>query len=524
MKTIKKHLISLAITLPLVVSCGTTKKVQTAALVENEKSIVIINDNDVHCNIDGYARMAGLRDAIADTAHVAMVTCGDYLQGGTIGAISHGQYIADIMKSMGYTALGLGNHEFDYQVSRMEELLAFIGTPVVCCNLFDMQQNRVFASYLLKQYGNKKVAFVGVVTPCTIQSEEYAFFDKEGRQHHHLAEKDVYRLVQEATNEARSKGADYVVVVSHLGESPNDLNVDSRGLIKATNGIDVVLDGHTHSTIPCEYIQNKDGKTVLTLQTGTQFANVGKVVFMPDGKKYASLVSLKDFDRENAVVRHVTDSVKTLANALVNRQICTSDYDLRILDEEGRQAVRLRETNAGDIIADAYRIVTGADFAISNGGGIRNEVKAGNLSYGNLVAMLPYDNYVCIVKITGQQLIDLLAKNTSSLPIEDGDFPQVSGMKFTVNTSSTTDRITDLTILDKATGKYVPVDVNREYNLATIDYCITGGGLRGMLKKNTILKQDIIIYSECLIEYITKHLNGHIGKEYAEPQGRITIK
>ena len=86
-----------------------------------QKSIVILYENDAHCGIDGYTKMAGLRDAInqSDTAYAAAVCCGDFLQGNTTGAISKGQYIADILRLMDYHALTLGNHEFDYGVPRM---------------------------------------------------------------------------------------------------------------------------------------------------------------------------------------------------------------------------------------------------------------------------------------------------------------------------------------------------------------------------------------------------------------------
>ncbi len=110
---------------------------------EAEKSIVILSDNDVHCSIDGYARLAGLYDAIAasDTAWAATVSCGDYLQGGNAGALSRGQYIVDVMNAVGFDAVTLGNHEFDYGMDRMQELMGQINAPVlgsVSCNVYDL--------------------------------------------------------------------------------------------------------------------------------------------------------------------------------------------------------------------------------------------------------------------------------------------------------------------------------------------------------------------------------------------------
>ena len=489
-----------------------------------EQSIVILFENDVHCGIDGYAKMVGLGDAISDTAQVTYVSCGDFIQGGTTGAISHGQYIIDIMKHIPYAAVTLGNHEFDYQVWRMKELLEQLPTTVTCVNFTDMEGKRYYAPYVMKQMGNRKVAFVGVVTPTTISSEEYAFFNTEGQQLYDLQAPRMVELVQQSVDEARKEGADYVVVLSHLGESPNDLDSDSRTLLSKTTDIDALLDGHTHSVIPHDIVLNKEGKPIVAAQTGTKFQNVGKLVIMPDGKMSTELIPTSEITMENAEVKAATDSILNLSHDLTSRPVFTSDVDLRILEDDGvTQAVRLHETNAGDIVTDAYRITTGADFAITNGGGIRTEIKAGDLTYGDMVALLPYDNYVSIVELTGRELRDLLDACTSSLPFTSGDFPQVSGIKFTVDTKAQ-ERIQDLMVLNKQTNDYEPINLDKTYQLATIDYCITGGGLQGKLKKNKVVKSSIIIYNECLINYVTDYLDAHITKEYEKPQGRITIR
>lgn len=488
-----------------------------------DRSIVVLYDNDAHCGIEGYAKMAGMRDAIADTAWTAVVSSGDYLQGGTAGAISKGQYIIDVMKHVGYDAVTLGNHEFDYKMDRMFELLGQLNVPVVNANLFDLATDKlVFSPYIIKTFGKKKVAFVGATTPTTLETESYAFYDAQGNSRYDLKPAQVYSLVQQAVDDARQNGADYVVMITHLGEDLNDMNVDSHGMIRHTNGIDVVLDGHTHSVVPAEYVKNKDGKPVLISQTGTQFANVGKLVIMPDGTLSTTLLPTESIPYRNAVVQQATDSINALIQAQTGRLVCNSEVDLRILNDAGRQLVRMAETNAGDIVADAFRIMTGADLAMTNGGGIRSEVKKGNLTYGDVVGMLPYDNYLCMVEVTGQKVVELLQANTSLLPITDGQFPQVSGIKFDVIVSTHT--IENVQILSKNTGNYEPIDLQKNYMLSTTDYCVSGGGFRNLLKDAKVVKDAVMLYNDALVEYITQNLNGHIGQEYAEPQGRITIK
>lgn len=488
-----------------------------------DKSIVILYDNDVHCDINGYAKIAGMRDAVSDTAWAAVVSSGDYLQGGTAGAISKGQYIIDVMKHVGYDAVTLGNHEFDYKMDRMFDLLGQLGVPVVNTNLFDLKTGeRVFAPYIIKSFGKKKVAFVGATTPTTLKTESYAFFDAEGNSRYDLKPAEVYSLVQQAVDDARQKGADYVVMITHLGEDLNEMNVDSHGMIRSTNGIDVVLDGHTHSVIPTEYVKNKDGKPVLISQTGTQFANIGKLVIMPDGTMTSTLLPVESISFRNARVQQATDSINAQIAAQTGRLVCQSEVDLRILNDAGRQQVRMDETNAGDIVADAFRIMTGADVAMTNGGGIRSEVKKGNLTYGDIVSLLPYDNYLSMVEVTGEKIIEVLTANTSLLPLTDGQFPQVSGIKFTAVVDTHT--VEDVQILNQQTGQYEPIDPKKIYTLSTTDYCISGGGFRNVLKDAKVLKDAVMLYNDALVEYIAKKLNGHIGQEYAQPQGRITIK
>lgn len=503
----------------LVTGCRT----QRSALQGREKSIVILYENDVHCGIDGYAKIAGIRDMIADTAWTATVNSGDYLQGGTAGAISKGQYIIDIMKHVGYDAVTLGNHEFDYKIPRMFKLLKGLHAPVTCVNLYRVSTGkRVYASYVMKKMGGKKVAFIGATTPTTLETESYAFYDDMGNSSYDLREKDVYQLVQEAVDEVRRKGADYVVMLTHLGEDPNAMNVDSHGMIASTRGIDVVLDGHTHSVIPTDKVKNLDGKWVPISQTGTQFANVGKLVIMPNGQITTSLLPLADIHYSNAAVLEATKKVKAQMEAVTGKLICKSDVPLRILDENGKQQVRMGETNAGDIVADAFRIMTGADIAMTNGGGIRTQLNAGQLTYGDIVSLLPYDNYLCTVEVTGEKILELLQANTSLLPYEDGQFPQVSGIKFTAVAKNHT--VKDVEVLNAQTGKYEPLDRQKLYTLSTTDYCITGGGFHNVLRDAKIVKDAVMLYNDALVEFVTKNLGGHIGKEYAEPQGRIRVE
>ena len=488
-----------------------------------QKSIVILYENDVHCGIDGYTKMAGLRDAInrSDTAYAAAVCVGDFLQGNTTGAISKGGYIADIMQLMDYHALTLGNHEFDYGVPRMLELLEQIGVPVTCVNFYETGASQpYYVPYIIHQYGDKKVAYVGVLTPETMLLEGYAFYDTNGVQLYDLKQDAFYQLIQEAVDKARGEGADYVVLLSHVGETPQSMGFSSYAIVNKTRGIDVVLDGHTHEIIEGAKVKNLDGKEILVTQTGTQFAHVGKLIITPDGQITTHLMKTKEIPYEDARITAATDSIRQKVKAVTSTVVGHTDYMLLVSDANDQWVVRGEETNAGDLVADAYRYAMKADIGIENGGGIRNNIMAGDITYGDVIGMLPYDNTLRRISVTATQLKEMLTRCTAMMPKLDGNFPQCSGLRYTIHIKSHT--VSDIEV-QRPDGSYAPIDMKRTYSVALTDYNHDGGGLFECFKKCPVLQESTLRYYEALSDYISKVLGGNTGSAYAKPQGRIRI-
>ena len=488
-----------------------------------EKSIVILYENDVHCSLDGYTMMRGLRDAIvrADTSYVAMVSAGDFLQGDLAGALSTGQYIVDIMKNMGYDAVTLGNHEFDYGVPRMQQLLPQIGTNIVCANLFEMGATTpMYQPYVIKQYGNKRIAFVGATTPGAMTDEAYAFYDTDGTQLYDLRTDDCISLVQQAADKARQEGADYVVVLSHLGETEPNTGVDSHKLVESTRGIDVVLDGHTHSVIPCDPVANLDKVLVPTTQTGTKFNNVGKLWISPEGKFVTTLVAKEDNPYSNDAITATTDSIKQLMNNVTSEKLATADFDLPAM-EGSTWLVRSQETAIGNLTSDAFRVAFDCQTGLVNGGALRSGINKGDISFGDVIAVQPNDNNVCILQVTGEELMTMLTKSTASCPEADGSFPQVSGMKFTIHTVSHT--VTDVMILDKGKDTYSPLDLKATYTLCTTDYCYNRGGMYYTLANCKLVSMEAKLTRDVLRDYLKNTLKGIIPDRYKTVEGRITI-
>ena len=494
-----------------------------SSVVMAQKSIVILYENDVHCGIDGYTKMAGLRDAIcsSDTAYVGAVCVGDFLQGNTTGAISKGQYIADIMRLMDYHALTLGNHEFDYGVPRLKEMLEQVGAPVACANFYEAGEPQpVYAPYVIHQYGDKKVAYVGACTPETMILEGYSFYDTNGILLYDLKPKTFYELIQQAVDAARKEGADYVVLLSHVGETPQSMGFSSHRLVNNTRGIDVVLDGHSHEIFEGVKVKNLDGKEITVTQTGTQFANVGKLIITPDGRFITQLFKGKEIPYENAAVTAATDSIRQMVKAVTSEVVAHSDYRLVVSDENGQWIVRGQETNAGDLVADAYRYAMKADIGFENGGGIRNDILSGDITYGDIIGMLPYDNTLRRIMVTAEQLKTMLTRCTALVPVLDGNFPQCSGLRFTIHSKSHT--VSDIEILQED-GSYAPIDMQRSYSVALTSYNHDAGGFFDCFKKCVVLQESTLRYYEALSDYLRNVLGGSTGSAYAQTQGRIKI-
>lgn len=521
---VMKKILFTIVTLALFCACKNTQLFNINNKPQQQKNIVVLYENDVHCGIDGYSKIAGLRDAIvnSDTAYAAVVSCGDYLQGGSSGAISQGQYIIDIMRNVGYTAVTLGNHEFDYGTPRMKELQQYLQAPVVCANFFDIGAERpYYAPYIIRRYGKTRVAFVGACTPETMRAESYSFYDEAGNQLYDLREKTFYKVIQKAVDDARLRGgADYVVLLSHVGEASDAMNIDSHKLVAATRGIDVVLDGHSHSSIPYDEVANLEGKKIKITQTGTQFNNIGKLVIKNDGTISTTLLPTADIPFTNALVTQATDSIKTLLEQVTTRQLSSCNYPLQIIDENGVRQVRRAETNIADLITDAFRHIAGADIGLYNGGGIRNSIAAGPVTYGDVTNVLPFDNRMVLLEVPGSLIITTLEKCSAKVPEEDGNFPQVSGLRYTIHSVSHT--VSDIQVLDASTGKYVPINPNKKYSVSTTDY-YSSGGFDGILKDCTILKNTTLLSRDILAEYLTNVIGSNIGDAYKQAQGRITI-
>ena len=544
----KKKLLALTLVLMLLLAgCGSAAPAETPAPTPAEETaylgldndIVILYTNDVHCGVDdnlGYAGLATVKNALeAQGKHVVLVDNGDAVQGDTIGTLSNGEYIIDIMNEIGYDVATPGNHEFDYGMDQFFALTEQANFPYVSANFVDNDGNTVLDPYVIKDVAGVKIAFVGISTPKTITTSTPKYFQDDNGNYIYAFQQDetgekLYAAVQAAVDAARAEGAQFVIALAHLGIEEDCSPWTSSEVIVNTTGIDAVLDGHSHSLIQGEKVKNKDGAEVLLSSTETKLAYIGCLTIKDDGSMSTTLISdngMKDF----------IGGIQEEFEELVNTVVASTDVDLIIKDPaSGERIVRVSETNLGDLCADAYRAMSGADVSIVNGGGVRADIPAGDITYGQIIAVHPFGNEMCVVECTGQEILDALELGCSKLPAESGGFLHVPGMTYTVdlNVESTVKldengmfvsvegdrRVKDVTIGGE------PLDPDKTYTLASHNYKLKNcGDGYSMFADNVFLQDSVMIDNQVLINYIVDVLGGTVGEEYADPygQGRITI-
>ncbi len=530
---------------------------EAADAAEKNGEIYILYTSDVHCGIDegfGYAGVAAIRDSLEAQGYTTLlVDNGDAIQGAPVGMLSEGETVIGLMNEVGYDIAIPGNHEFDYGMERFLALTEMADFPYISCN-FNHLGELVFEPYIIEEVAGRAIAFVGVTTPQTLVSSTPSIFqDDEGAYIYGFmgdtTGEALYGAVQAAVDAARAEGAELVYVMGHLGLDAPAQPWTYADVIEHTTGVDVFLDGHSHDT---EQVVMKDaaGQDVVRSACGTKLANIGYSHISADGEVLETglwswtndiaLPTLLGIENDAAAA---VDAANAALSALTDEVIAYTAFPLTISDPVETDAagspirmVRRAETNLGDLCADALRIQTGADVAVIGGGNVRVTIDAGAVTYGDILSVLPFQNQICVLEVTGQQLLDGLEWGCKSLPGEFGSFLQVSGMYYEVDVSvpsgCTEDengmmvgiegerRVKNVTVGGK------PVEPDAVYTLAGADYtlCQNGDGLTAF-DGAAIQIENAGLDSRILIDYIVDTLGGVIPDDYADPtgQGRIVI-
>ena len=521
-----------------------------------QQDVMVLFTSDVHCGIEsnfGYAGLAMVRDAYKNAGyHVLLVDNGDSIQGEPVGTMTTGEANIKLMNAVGYDIATMGNHEFDYGMERFFELSKMANFPYVSCN-FNKGGELQFAPYVVKEFDGVKIAFVGISTPKTLTSSTPKYFqDENGNFIYGFFEDEtgegLYNAVQKAVDDARAEGATFVVALAHLGNEDECRPFTYADVSANTTGINALLDGHSHDTYHVE-MRNKVRETVLRQGCGTKMEGIGYLkIAAKDGAMKAGVMMWNNDDfnatqlyqLDTDVTKAVAEATETL-NAKLAEVVAKTDVELTINDpvavtEDGKavRIIRNAETNLGDLCADAYRYVSGADIAFVNGGGIRVSIKEGDITLNDILKVHPFGNALCVCEATGQQILDALEFGAKDVPGEFGGFLQVSGLTYEIHTYlPSTVKMDEKRMFVGVEGEYrvknvmvggEPLDLEKIYTLASHNYMLQGqGDGYTIFEDNVYTQESVMLDNQVLITYITEGLNGVVGADYANPygQGRI---
>ena len=533
----------------------------------DKSSVVVLYTNDIHgglSNNEGYsgskdslglAGVAALREEAKESAAaVTVVDAGDALQGSVVCSQSEGADMLQLMNQTGYDYLVAGNHEFDYGMERLLKFPEEAKGKYLAVNFTDLRTGEpVWKPYDLVSYeteaGTIKVAYLGIMTPENITKGSVSNFqDEDGNfiyGFHGENLKEFYQVIQAGIDDAYKNGADMVIALGHLGDTGVTEGWSSTDVISNTHGIRAFIDGHAHSKIEEQSCKDLDGNKVILTSTGTKLSNIGALVI---GKDKDGKLKLSTH-----LVNHLTDAEKKLtAYQETEAQVNSiqekyskflvvegkSNYDLCIYKPESEERlIRKQETNLGDFVTDAFRYGLEADVAFSNGGNIRADLPSGEITYLDIMNVLPWSSNIVKLEVTGQQLLDCLEMGARLWPEECGGFIQTSGLTYKVDTEKESTVVTDEAgLFQRVDGEYrvgsvyvggEPLDLKKTYTLAVDEYYYKSDG-DGMTMfkdcKALVTPEDAVIDHDLVIKYLDT-LGGEISSEYesVDGQGRISI-
>ena len=507
---------------------------------------VILHSNDVHGAIDGYAYMPALREKLLGlgATDVLTVDAGDFSQGGIYVSVNKGRAAIDMMNAAGYDVVTLGNHEFDYGFDRLMENLKDAKFQAICCNVYkdDTGETILPPSTIIETKSGLKVGFVGVETPETATKVHPSLlaniisFSTFGK---------LYEAVQTAVDDIREQ-CDVVIALTHLGVNAEAASNGYRSIdmLNTVDGIDFDIDAHSHTVM-------SSAKYGLPVQsTGTKFAYVGVVVIDNATRAVDShfLLSTAGLARDEEVAAAAQEIIDA-----VDEEYGTPFATTEVRLEGERIPSRTSETNMGDLIADAlvWKVMKEGGIkdtdpsqvvGVTNGGGIRASIDAGDVSMKSINSVLPFGNTVAVIRVTGAELLEALEASTFSTPEQIGAFPQTCGIEWTVDCNKPYSKGDLYTLNGKDTSYFSPASIDRvtitaingqpfdptaTYAVVTNDFIAAGGDTYNAFNRAFVAGTGFdtgIPMDEAVVEYVTDALGRKItAEQYGQPRGSLTI-
>ena len=381
--------------------------------------VKIVHTNDIHARVEeddynqviGMDRLSGIAQTFTEGADGSlMLDSGDTFHGQPIATLVKGESVAKLMKACGYDAMTTGNHDWSYGKERLKELGGIANVKILSGNIKNADGTSFFdTDELVKEITkNGKTLKIGVfgvsdpemknkTTPSNVEGLDF---------------QDAVAYAKREAATLKTEGCDVVIALSHT--------LDPKNVAAQVDGVDLWLCGHEHIELS-ESVTTPDGSKTYVSESGHYLNSVGLIdlncTMDEDGSVHVDYEKTSvDYEEaqnypKDASVTAVLDTIKAENEPALNRVIGTSPVELDGVWEH----IRIGQTNLGNVITDAYLLATGADIAFENAGGIRASIAAGTVTYGDVINVSPYGNYVVTKKLTGAQIKEMLE---SSLTIQ----------------------------------------------------------------------------------------------------------
>ncbi len=466
----------------------------SSAFAAEEKTLTIIHTNDVHAAVVdngksqiGLAKLGGYVEELRKSDEILVLDAGDMFQGLPIANLEKGKSMIPMVNEVGYDAMAVGNHEFDFSADNLFEIEKELKFPMLAANI-EKDGKQMFKSYIVKEVKGVKVGIFGISTP------ETAFKTHPDNVKGYVFT-DMVKAAKESVDKLRNtEKVDVVIMLAHLGLYEGDYTSDI--IAKNVEGIDLIIDGHSHTMIEKGL---KEGNSFI-VSTGSSMRAVGKVELKLSDKKvtdvqatllkYDAMANVKPEQGILDAIKKVEDKQKEILDKVVGK---TSK---ELVGE--RTVVRTGESNLGQLATDAMLDLTKADMAITNGGGIRASIKAGDITLRDMVTVFPFGNTIMVKEVKGSDIVAALEHGTNEYPNEKGAFPHIAGATFTLNTKAMAGkRVSDVKIQGE------PIVMDKMYKVATNDFMAAGGDGYDMLKQYPI-KAEYNTLMDTLLDYVKK--------------------
>ena len=510
---------------------------------ENSKDtkLVILHTNDTHGyltasdNCLGMEAVAQLKKDYEQQGYdVLLVDVGDALQGNAFAGFSQGQSVVDVMNAAGYDAMALGNHDFDYGADVLEQRMSEMDFPALAANITVDATGESFAeaNTVFTLSDGTKVGFFGLDTPTTKTTSS----PKNTAGLSFASGKDLYAVAQAQIDELKEQGCSMVICLGHLGEGDPSGGINAEEVAKNTKGLNLLIDGHDHA-VENQTVKDLEGKDVQIVETGYYLKNIG-ILTCENGGFKESLAEVGTYKGSDPEVAKMVAGISAEIEDALKEKVADTEWDLNGNTYEG-------ETNLGDLAADAIfwqaaqASGSAPDAAILNAGGIRTSIKAGEILRKDISDVFPFNNQLCTIQVTGEELLEAMEAATQTYPKMYGSFPQVSQIKYVLNMTVPYQKGKEypdssfyapavpgqrVTITEVA-GK--PFNPKATYTIATIDFVASGGDTYYAFAKAGVKTKVYAGYldSEALVNYLRTELEGTVPEDYADPkgQGRITL-